>query len=330
MKFTKTAVAVAIAGIAAAPMIASADTTLSGVIEINVFGDDGDDSDPQVGVGDINFGIGTEHELNSGLTGYGNIRIDVDRLSNDGAVDIDNDPLSDEDDVTIGSAGTADSIFVGIKGGFGNFRLGEIPLAVEYGQVANDLFDVGGEINGGLSYVGNFGPVGLGLNYSPEGNNGGNDISGVGVNFNLGGFAIGLGAEDRNNNTNAAVGVSFAFAGASIAAHYWIQENGDAGTAAVAADPDNGIVAVAGIPADDQESFAVQVGYGFSGITAAVTYATLNGDRDVTGADQIFARLDLGYALGGGTLLSARVSYEDDDVADADVTSYRIQLAKSF
>ena len=338
MKFTKRAVAVAIAGIAAAPMVASADTTLSGVIEINVFGDDVDDSDVAVGVGDINFGIGTEHELDSGLTGYGNIRIDVDRLSNAGAVDIDNDPLNEEDDVTIGSAGTADSIFVGIKGGFGNFRLGEIPLTVEYGQVANDLFDVGAEINGGLSYTGNFGPVGLGLNYSPEGNNDGEDIYGVGVNFALGGFAFGLGFEDRANNTNASAGVSFAFAGASIAAHYWIQENGDAAIAevvAAAADPTavpptEAVAAVAPADADDVQSIAVQVGYGFAGVTASVTYAILDGDRDDRGADGQFARLDLGYALGGGTLLSARVNYENDDVIDADVVSYRVQLAKSF
>ena len=166
MKFTKTAVAVAIAGFAAAPTIASADTTLSGVVEINFFGSDADNNEVAVGVGDVLFGIASEHELNNGLTGYGNIRIDLDRLSNDGAIDVENDPLSEEDDQTIGSAGTADSIFVGIKGGFGNVRLGEIPLTVEYGQVANDIFDVGAEINGGLSYEGNFGPVGLGLNFS--------------------------------------------------------------------------------------------------------------------------------------------------------------------
>ena len=167
MKFQKTLVAVAIAGIAAVPAIASADTTLSGVVEINLFGDDTDGSDEAIGVGDVLFGIGSEQQLNSGITGYGNLRIDLDRLSNDGAVDVDNDPLTDEDDVTIGSAGTADAIFVGLKGGFGDVRFGEIPLAVEYGQVANDLFDVGAEINGGISYTGNFGPVGLGVNVSP-------------------------------------------------------------------------------------------------------------------------------------------------------------------
>ncbi|MFK7893734.1 MAG: hypothetical protein AB8B63_23155 [Granulosicoccus sp.] len=76
MKFTKTALAVAIAGIAAAPMVATADTTLSGLIEINVNGSDIDDpaddtaGDIAVGTGDVIVGIVAEQELNSGLTGY--------------------------------------------------------------------------------------------------------------------------------------------------------------------------------------------------------------------------------------------------------------------
>lgn len=306
MKFTKTAVAVAIAGIAAAPMIASADTTLSGVVEINMNGSDadGDAGDLRVGTGDVLFGIVAEHELNSGLTGYGSLRVDLDRLSNAGTVVVDGDPLTEEDDVRIGSAGTADSVYVGIKGGFGDVRLGEIPLAVEYGQVANDIFDVGSEINGGLSYVGNFGPVGLIANFSPEPNS---DAVGLGAKFGIGGFSVGVGAEDRAELQNIAGGVSFAFAGASIDAHYWNKEEG-AGDG-------------------DLESISVRIGYGFGGVTAALTASTLEDDG---ATDKEAIRLDLGYALGGGTLLSTRVTSESDNVADADLVSYRIQLAKSF
>jgi len=76
MKFQKTLVAVAIAGIAAVPMIASADTTLSGVVQIQATGNDsdGDAGDLRIAAGDVLFGIATEHELNSGLTGYGSLR----------------------------------------------------------------------------------------------------------------------------------------------------------------------------------------------------------------------------------------------------------------
>lgn len=310
MKFTKTAVAVAIAGIAAAPMIASADTTLSGVVEIALQGTDIDDSDLEIGTGDVLFGITADHELNSGLTGYGSLRVDLDRLSNQGSIFIENGP-GEDDDQDAGSVGTADAVYVGIKGGFGDFRMGEIPLAVEYGQVANDIFDVGSEISGGISYEGTFGPVGLVANFSPEGNQ---DAAGLGAKFALGGFSIGLGGESRGEEdlVNGAAGVSFAFAGASIAAHFWSQEVDDT-------DP-----ATDG----DLESVSVKVGYGFGGVSANLTYSTLEDDG---ATDQEAIRLDLGYALGGGTQLSSRITQNNDNNDDdAEFLEYRVMLAKSF
>ncbi|MFK7893735.1 MAG: hypothetical protein AB8B63_23160, partial [Granulosicoccus sp.] len=47
-------------------------------------------------------------------------------------------PTGEEEDVSIKKSPSYDNVYVGIKGGFGDFRIGEIPLAVEYGQVAND------------------------------------------------------------------------------------------------------------------------------------------------------------------------------------------------
>lgn len=291
MKFTKTAVAVAIAGIAAAPMIVSADTTLSGIVEINVNGSDadGDAGDARVGTGDVLFGIVAEHELNSGLTGYGSVRLDLDALSNQ------KNP----------NGPTGDAVYVGVKGGFGDFRLGEIPLAVEYGQVANDIFDVGAEINGGLSYAGTFGPVGLIANFSPEPNS---DAIGLGAKFAIGGFSIGVGAEDRAELQNLAAGVSFAMAGASVSAHFWSKEEGNGD--------------------GDLESISVMAGYGFGGVSAKVTFSTLEDDG---ATDQEAIRLDLGYGLGGGMNLSTRITAtSDNNNSDNDVTAWRIQLAKSF
>lgn len=317
MKFQKTLVAVAIAGIAAVPMVASADTTLSGLVQINFQGDDrdlpGDDvsADPKFAAGDVFIQANTEHELNNGLTGYGNIRQDMNSLSNDGSF-------------------STDSIYAGIKGGFGDIRVGEIPLAVEVGQMANDIFDVGDEINGGISYVGTFGPVGLTANFSPEPNS---DAVGVGANFGLGGFSIGVGAEDRAESQNIAAGASFAFAGASIGVHYWTKElSGEFGE-------DTGIFG------DDEESLAVKVGYGFGGVDAALTFATATTTLDGGLEPEATAiRLDLGYELGGGTRISTRITaytldsvefaggtagYEASDTLD-DVTEWRLQLAKSF
>lgn len=316
MKFTKTAVAVAIAGIAAVPMIASADTTLSGLVQIQVQGNDADDDNttpavdegnaggPTVAAGDVFVQAAFSHELNSGLTGYANIRQDMNALSNNTTSDI------------------SDSIYVGIKGGFGDFRLGEIPLAVEYGQVANDIFDVGAEINGGMSYVGSFGPVGLIANFSPENNS---DAVGLGAKFGFGGFSFGVGFEDRgaegvpvlaaaDSNTNFSAGVSFALAGASIAAHVWQQEGADA-TAANS----------------DLDSISVKAGYGFGGVSASLTFSTLEGSAAGSGTDQEAIRLDLAYGLGGGLDVSTRITAASDNApGGADQTDWRIQLAKSF
>lgn len=304
MKFTKTAVALAIAGIASAPMIASADTTLSGAVQIQLNGDDsdGDSGDPTINADDVLFGIATSHKINGGATGYGSLRVDINRLSNAGRTTIDpGTPGNDEDDTEVTSLGSADSVYVGIKGGFGDFRFGEIPNAVEYGQVANDIFDVAGEINGGISYVGTFGPVGLIANFSPENNS---DAVGIGAKFGLGGFSIGVGTEDRADVASTAVGVGFAFAGASINAHFWTQDS-----------------------AGDPESFSVQAGYGFGGVSATLTFSTLEDDL---GGDNDAIRLDLGYGLGGGMDISARVTTENDNAANTDATSWRVKLSKSF
>ncbi|MFK7857520.1 MAG: porin [Granulosicoccus sp.] len=332
MKFTKTFVAVAIAGIAAAPMVASADTTLSGAVQIQLNGDDseGDSGDAAFNADDVLFGIATEHEMNSGLTGYGSLRVDMNRLSNAGSVTVDpGTPGNDEDDTEISSVGSADSVYVGFKGGFGDIRFGEIPNAVEYGQVANDIFDVTGEINGGVSYVGSFGPVGIIGNFSPEPNS---DVIGIGAKFSVGGFSIGLGAEDKAENQNFAAGVTFAFAGASIAAHYWSQENGDAAIAAVAADATATppVEAVAAAAAGDAESVSVKIGYGFGGVSADLTFSTLSGDRADRAADKEAIRLDAVYDLGGGMDVSTRITSETNNLADTDLVSWRLKLSKTF
>ncbi|MFK8077069.1 MAG: porin [Granulosicoccus sp.] len=292
MKFTKTAIAVAIAGLAATPMMAAADTTLSGLVEIRLsaVGDDDaattdtDESAPEIGTGDVLFGITSSHELNSGLTGYSSIRLDLNNLSNEGAAQ-------------------ADSVYAGIKGGFGDIRVGEVPNAVEYGQKSTDIFDVAGEVNGGISYTGSFGPATVGLQFSPEENQ---DMVGVGAKFSVGGFGIGLGAENRNELAAAAAGVSFAFSGASIGAHFWTKEQ--AGTAG------------------DQTSFAVNAGYGAGAFSGNLTFTALETDG---GADQSAVRLDLKYNLGGSTTINSRIQSNSVDGGD-DTSAWRIQLSKAF
>ncbi|MEE9332470.1 MAG: porin [Granulosicoccaceae bacterium] len=306
MKLTKTAVALAVASFVAMPMAASATTTLSGLVQIkigaadeDVDGTADDESDPKIAAGDVLFGITTDHTMNNGLTGYGSMRADFNSLSNEGAAQ-------------------ADSAYVGMKGGFGDLRFGEIPLAVEYGQLSNDIYDVGGEINGGMSYTGGFGPASVILNYSPGRNS---DAVGAGIKFNAGGFTIGLGAEERNELANAAAGVSFSYAGASIGIHGATLEQG------------GGV--------DDTEIFGVKVGYGVGNLSLAVTHMTQSSQTavaaDATATPPVLAsvadsdvdttRFDIVYDLGGDTEVSSRINSYG---GDADGSDWRIQLTKFF
>lgn len=306
MKLTKTAIAVAVATFAAAPIVASADTTLSGAVQLQLRGTDadGDAGEARIGTGDVLVGVSASHELNNGLTGYGSLRLDMDRLSNAGSVVVTNDPSTEDDDQRLGSAGTADSVFVGVKGGFGDIRIGEVPNAVEYGQMSTDIYDVAGEVNGGISYTGSFGPAGIIAQWSPGQNS---DVIGVGAKFSIGGFSIGLGGENRNELVNTAAGVSFAFAGASIAAHVWNKEEASGG--------------------EDLTSFSVKVGYGFGGVSAGLTFTAQESD---SGVDDDAVRLDLGYGLGGGMDISTRIQANNNNAANTDNSAWRIQLSKTF
>ena len=213
-----------------------------------------------------------------GLTAYGNYRLDSGLT---------------------GSTPAGDNVWVGLRGGFGDVRVGEVPDALEFGQVANDaLFDIGGE-DRGISYTGGFGPVTIGVNWSPQNDS---DKTAAGVKFALGGFSVGVGAADIDGDTLATVGASFAIAGASVAVAYK--------------------------DADFFETFGFQLGYGIAGINASLTYEVFEDGLD-DGDDLL--RLDLGYDLGGGLDISTRIdTFSDDDNSDNDITSYRVLLAKSF
>lgn len=327
MKFTKSFLAVAIAGIAAAPMMASATTTLSGVVEIKLSGDDSDDDGPfrstkagDAGIfaNDVLMGVAAEQALNSGLTGYGSLRYDLNTTSGGGFDD-------------------ADSVYVGVKGGFGDLRFGEVPNPGEYGQVNDILTDMGTTINNGVSYVGSFGGATVGVAYSPAINQ---DVLAAGAKFAWNGLALGvgfqdartvnddaveaveadpannvaavaavLGTEDQRDNISASVG--FSYAGASINLGYVVL--GEAVTDA------NG-------NADDETAIVAQVGYSIAGVSLGLTYDAQTESED----NQL--RLDAGYDLGGGTRISSRVNIFSDGAAGGpdDLTDWRIMLGKVF
>ena len=360
MKYTKTAVAAAVAtGFAMAPMMASAETTLSGILEIQLSGVESDNDDAQrdvsVTAGDVRVAVNSQHEIAGGLIGYGNIQFNLDDLTGEGGLSAatlepdENPDLNDEDFVEANSSATvaSDDIYVGIKGGFGDIRIGDIPLAIEYGQLANDIHDVGTTVPGGLSYTGSFGGFGIGLNVSPEDDS---DMYGVGLSFNLAGFGIGVGFEERADSAAYAVGATYGIAGFSLAAHYYANENNfdpsiNIDTSDDAPDDED---TFANFSIDDTEGYAVQVGYSIAGVALGVTYAAIevkdftvdtgdagvSGDEFILSSDESVIRLDAGYDLGGGTVISTRVQNVMDDTdgadSDNDLLEYRVQLAKTF
>ncbi|MBX2823522.1 MAG: porin [Gammaproteobacteria bacterium] len=298
MKFTKTALAVAIAGLIAAP-IASADVTLSGYVGFVLEGTDEDGDAGNLGMGgdDSTLNVNASHELNSGLTGYGNWRVDAG---------------------LVGSGAVADNVHIGVKGGFGDVRIGEVPDALEYGQKANDaLWDIGGE-NFGISYTGAFGPATVGLNWSPEGNGtgsgsvagdrAGSDKIAAGIKFNAGGFGVGVGGASIGDDTAFSAGASFGIAGASAAVALKSRD----------LDATN----------NERSTLSATLGYGVGNVSAKLSYAVETGDVN---EDDNLIRLDLGYGLGGGMNLSTRItSFTDDSDSAGDYTRFRVLMSKDF
>jgi len=334
MKLTKTVVAVAVTGLFAVPMAASAETTLSGLAQIKFQGSDadGDAGELNMAAGDVRVAINTQQEIAGGLTGYGNLQFNIDDLTGQGGpvqASDEDDPQEDQDPIEIDSNATvaSDNIYVGVKGGFGDIRLGEIPLAVEYGQLANDIYDVGDTVVDGISYVGAFGPFGIGVNYALEQDS---DMAGIGAKFSAAGVTFGIGYELRDlagdESGNLAAGLSFAIAGFSIAGHYWVKEGPDG---ELTVDPDDS-------EEGDQQSLSVKVDYGIAGVNLGLTYSLLT--TDITNlddeADESSIRLDAGYDMGGGMDISTRITSTDNDPirdgVDSDLVEYRVQLTKNF
>ena len=320
MKFNKTVLAVAIAGIAAAPMMASATTTLSGAVQLQLAGSDSEaphsnlngeggfeDGEARIKTGDVIVGVNASQAMNNGLTGYGALRIDLDTFST-------------------GDVGTADNVYVGIKGGFGDFRVGEVANPGEYGQVADIVNDMGTTINQGFGYVGSFGGATVGASYSPATNH---DLFAVGAKFGWNGLSLGVGMQNEDEKTNVSAMVGFSYAGASISLGFAQVEDGftvTAPVAAVAADPANGVLAVAGVEGefDDETAIAAKVGYAIAGVSLNLTYQAEQESEDTV------VRLDAAYGLGGGMEISTRISALSGADDSADDTQWRIQLAKSF
>jgi len=320
MKLTKTVLAVAIAGIAATPMMASATTTISGAVQLRFSGgDDGvdcnaataldadgaldevggagcalnangeafDAGDAQITAGDVLVGVKASQALNSGLTGYGSLRLDMDTTSGE-------------------AVGTSDEVYVGVSGGFGDLRIGEVANPGEYGQITDIEFDMGTGINQGVHYVGSFGGATVGVAHSPAPDQ---DLSAIGAKFAWRGLGLGVGLQNLDEKDNISASASFAFAGASIG--LGIQQFGES------------IVNADG-SLDDETVINATAGYSIAGVSLGVNF------QNAQEAETTAIQLNAGYALGGGMEVSARLDTRDYKEPAEDTTAWRIQFAKSF
>ncbi len=313
MKHTKTAAALALAGIAASPLAQAEGTTvtLSGQVAIGILASDAEDvdainegdpigvdangdtifataadvvsaarpGDPTVFGDDSIINVKATGTLNNGLEGYANYRTDLG---------------------LVGDVATGDNIHLGIKGDFGDIRVGEVPDAIGYGQLAGDpLADIDGE-NFGISYTGTFGGLTFGANASPSGSS---DRYGVGVKFSAAGFGIGIGVGTDDDRDELSVGASYSIAGVSLAVAF---KDFDLG----------------------RETIGAKASYGWGDFSAGITFEGEAGDVDDGDA---LLRFDLGYDLGNGMNISTRLnSFTDDSDSSGDLLDYRLLLTKAF
>ena len=206
--------------------------------------------------GDVRFNIAAENTMDSGLTAFANYRLDADGLN--------------------GSTITSDATKLGVKGSFGTITVLDMGAKVEMGELANDIYGTG-QGGTGIGYDGAFGPVSVGIAFSPENND---DLVTAGLSFSTGGLTIGAGV---NSNDHYSVGAAYSIGGVDLAVQ--------TGNRVTPEGTDEGIT-------------AAKIGTSFGAFSTSVNYA----DSDLLGST---IRLDLGTSITDALAWGMR--YQDTD-----------------
>ena len=205
MKLRQSALALAIAGIMAAPMAVQADSGFYGSVRIGVENvDSGGVTEMSVKNWASRMGFKGEADLGNGMTGYGKYEFSVN--NSDGAAGA--------------SLGTRHQM-VGLKGAFGNVFLGQTyhtfyntvvgPLDNPWWGSGDAMVSYTGRTNGAISYAGDFGAVSVGATlYMRNTARGGvvdtagegetMDGTEIGVSFDAGPVRVGVAVQDMQGN----------------------------------------------------------------------------------------------------------------------------------
>ena len=203
----KKLLAIAVAAALVAPAAAMAETTLYGKLHAS-YGEVKDGSDKRTGVEShaSRIGIKGSHALNNGLEATYGIEYGLNLDGDDGA------STQGSGIDSMGSADTNPGVnsrnqFVGLKGGFGEVRVGKHDTPAKLATAGQDVFadtyaDMGNiinvdshRVNNAVAYINKVGPVGFAVAHSsgPLGGDNSSDADSAMVNYGNGPWYAGLG-----------------------------------------------------------------------------------------------------------------------------------------
>lgn len=289
---------IAVATALIAPAAAMADTTLYGKLHATVGTiDTGAAADPDMVVENNNsrFGIKGSTELDAGLSATYGLEM---------AVDIDGDAASNL---------SSRNQFVGVKGGFGEVRVGKHDTPAKLSTVGLDAFADNNEaemgriiaadthrVNNAVAYINKFGPVGFAYAHSTDvlGEDTDNAAAALNnaadtamVNYSNGPVYAGLGyTAVENVGTDVNLGVGYKHEAGHFANVVYETVEGDG----------VGAPAVAGFPGGAATDTNVYVGGGFKTGAATLKAAYGSSDRD-TGGEETNTTVGVDYSLGKKT-----------------------------
>ncbi|OQX03067.1 MAG: hypothetical protein BWK73_40690 [Thiothrix lacustris] len=323
---------IAVATALIAPAAAMADTTLYGKLHATVGTLDtgaATDADMQVENNNSRFGIKGSTELDNGLAATYGLEM---------SVDIDGDAASN-----LGSRNQ----FVGVKGGFGEVRIGKHDTPAKLSTAGLDAFadnnqaEMSGiiaadnhRVNNAVAYINKFGPVGFAVAHSTDVlgddtvNTAGaalnNSANTAMANYSTGPIYLGAGyTAVENVGTDINIGAGYKHEAGHFANVVYETVEGDG----------VGAPAVAGFPGGASTDTNMYVAGGFKTGAATLKAAYGSSDRD-TGGEETNTTVGVDYALGKKT--STYLMWNERDnaghaVVSADkVTATQVGLVTEF